>query len=123
MLPLLFSADKDFKDVSSAVQGIKYAYYQLGKELGLPPGELESVRRVHHEFLDQAIDQVLLLWLKQHYDVQRHGLPTWRRLVEAVDSPNGGNNPVLAINIANRHLMPGMFVNVFPKREASLQSL
>ena len=92
------------------MQCIKYAYFQLGKELGLPPGELESIKTMYNQLIDQAIDQVLLVWLKQRYDVQRHGHPTWRRLVEAVDSPNGGNNPALAIDIANRHLVPGMHV-------------
>ena len=28
--------------------------------------------------------------------------------MEAVYSPNGGNNPALAIAIANRHTVPGM---------------
>ena len=90
------------------MESIKYAYYQLGRELGLPPSELKSIKRANQP-VEEMIDDVLLLWLKQCYDVQRHGLPTWRRLVEAVDSPNGGNNPVLAVDIANRHLMPGMF--------------
>ena len=104
---LLFSAEDDFRSIHNEVQGIKHAYYQLGRELGLPPGELESITTVYHQLIDQAIDQVLLKWLKQCHDVQRHGHPTWRRLVEAVDSPNGGNNPALAKDIANRHLVPG----------------
>ena len=106
----LFSADEDIRDVLSEVQDIKHAYYQLGIELGLSPGKLESIRAMYHQRINQAIIDVLLLWLRQDYDLQRHGHPTWRRLVEAVDSPNGGNNPALAINIANRHLVPGMFV-------------
>ena len=107
----LITADGDFRDVHNEIHSIKYAYYQLGRELGLPPEELESIRTIYPQLIDQAIDQVLLLWLKQCYDVQRHVRPTWRRLVEAVDSPNGGNNPALAIDIANRHLVPGMFVS------------
>ena len=114
------SAVKDLRDVSSLVQDIKYSYYQLGKEFGLPFGELESIRTAYHHLIDQAIDQVLLLWLKQCYDVQRHDLPTWRRLVEAVDSPNGGNNPALAIDIANRHLVPGMLCLILPREGSTL---
>ena len=78
-------------------KNIKYAYYQLGRGLGLPPSELKSIKRANRPF-DEAIDDMLLLWLKQCYDVQRHGHPTWRRLVEAVDSPNGGNDSALAID-------------------------
>ena len=34
------------------------------------------------------------------------GKPTWRRLVEAVEDPVGGNNHALALKIAAEH--PGM---------------
>ena len=38
--------------------------------------------------------------------VKRFGKPTWRRLVEAVEDPVGGNNYALALKIAADH--PGM---------------
>ena len=38
--------------------------------------------------------------------VERFGKPTWRRLVEAVKDPVGGNNHALAQKIAAEH--PGM---------------
>ena len=73
------------------------------------------------QHIDQAIIEVLLLWLRQDYNVQRYGPPTWRRLVEAVDR---GNNFALAIHIASRHLLPGMFLSTcrcdLKNREAGL---
>ena len=35
--------------------------------------------------------------------VERFGKPTWRRLVEAVQDPAGGNNLALAQKIAQDH--------------------
>jgi len=35
--------------------------------------------------------------------VERFGKPTWRRLVEAVEDPVGGNNPTLAQTIARKY--------------------
>ena len=90
-------------------------YYQTGIALGLPPSELDSIRMVYYQFIDQAFDQVLLKWLRQRYDVHRHGPPTWRRLVKAVDSPTGGNHPALAMSIAEKHSITGrsMYIILF----------
>ena len=75
-------------------------YNQFGIELGLPLSEMEAVRK--HE-IPQAFMEVLTLWLKQVYDVEKYGCPTWRKLVEAVDHPAGGNNHSLAKTIAECH--------------------
>ena len=108
-LIVYFSAEDDLRDVRQEVADIKFTYYQLGRQLGLPPRELDSIRTAFYQLIDQAFDEVLLVWLRQSYQVERHGPPTWRRLVEAVDSPNGGNNPALAFAIANRHPIPSMY--------------
>ena len=96
------------RDIRQEVLSIKSTYYQFGIALGLPVGELDAIRTSFHQVIDQAFDEVLLLWLRQLYDVGRHGHPTWRRLVEAVDSSNGGKNPALAMAIASRHPLSGI---------------
>ena len=104
MYYLYFSlAENDLRVVCQEVVGIKSTYYQFGKELGVPPGELDSIRKQFHHDHDQAIDEVLLLWLRQRYDVKKHGVPTWRMLVEAVDKKSGGDNHELAKQIASNH--------------------
>ena len=87
---------------------IKAGYYQLGIELGLPPRELEAIRKTHSQDVAQALTQVLLIWLRQQYNVEKFGYPTWQRLREAVDSPSGGNNHALAEKIAEKHLTSSM---------------
>ena len=50
-----------------------------------------------------AFEDVLLLWLNQKYDKEKHGPPTWRMLAEAVNSKSGGDNQELAKLIASNH--------------------
>ena len=47
--------------------------------------------------------EVISTWLRQSYDVERHGLPSWRRVVDAVGSGAGGANHVLANEIASKY--------------------
>ena len=58
----------------------------------------------YHPLIDEAFVEVLLVWLTQNYDVERFGPPTWWRLVEVVDSVDGGNDHALALAIASKHL-------------------
>ena len=104
----MLSGEDDLNDVYKEIVAIKTLYYQVGICLGLPAGELETIWSNYHQLTDRAFVQVLLWWLRQHYNVERFGPPTWRRLVEAVDSPAGGNQPALAKAIANKHPVFGM---------------
>ena len=52
---------------------------------------------------NRALNDVLLLWLRQKYNVGKFGRPTWRLLVEAVNKKTGGNNHDLAKQIASNH--------------------
>ena len=81
---------------------ISSRYYELGIALRLPPEELDSVK-VDESKSTRALSGVLQSWLKQNYNTEKHGPPTWRKLVEAVDSPAGGNNHTLAKDIATKH--------------------
>ena len=102
-----FTAEEHLRDIFDEVVSIKYMYWQLGLELGLPPGELNSLRMTSNNDTNRALTDMLLFWLKQCHGA---GTPTWRRLVEAVNSPSGGNNPSLAMTIANKHLVEGIII-------------
>lgn len=77
--------------------------FSLGRALRLKADDLDTIRRDSSHDANQALNDILLLWLRQKYNVQRFGLPTWRMLVEAVDSPAGGNNHALAKKIASKY--------------------
>ena len=99
----MFADEDDFFDVQQAVFKLSSHYYNIGLYLGL---SAESLKRIQEESIhnsDLALEKVLNDWLGRKYDVEMHGCPTWRRLVEAVNSPDGGNHPALAKEIASCH--------------------
>ena len=98
-------AEDDFCEVYRKLWTIRANYYQLGIELGLPPGELQTIRQENSQNIAQGFTEVLLKWLKQLYNVKKYGPPTWQRLKEAVASPSGGNDHALAEKITEHHLI------------------
>ena len=97
------AVEDDFREVYREVVSIKSYYYQFGIELGLPLREMDAVQKAFRQDILQAFTEVLKIFLKHRYNVQKYGPPTWRKLVEAVDSPAGGNDHALAKKIAERH--------------------
>ena len=87
----------------SEVIGIKPNYYEFGIQLGLPLQEMDAIQKAFRQDITQAFIEVLQIFLKHRYNIQEHGPPTWRKLVEAVDSRAGGNNHSLAKKIAKHH--------------------
>ena len=100
-LPLL--GEDDLLDVMEEVISIKSAYVGLGRGLRLPAGKLSEIRKMYPNDAEQALNDVLLLWLQREYNVDRFGPPTWRMIVKAVDSPAGGKDHKLAMKIARDH--------------------
>ena len=87
------------------VESLKCAYFQLGRSLRLRDADLKDIRQTYpvESEQDTALNDVLLLWLRQKYNVERFGPPTWRMLVEAVDKKSCGDYHDLAKEIASRH--------------------
>ena len=110
----------NFSDVYLRVKSsISSQYYDFGIALGIPPGVLGNIK----EEPKRALSNVLQEWLKQNYNTDKHGLPTWQKLVEAVDNPAGGNNHVLAKAIASEHLIGiphFLFVAIWGAAQCSL---
>ena len=86
-----------------AVIEIRSSYYALGCFLGIRSGDMDAIQHDNPRDAKQALNCVLVIWLSQEYRVEKHGLPTWRKLVEAVDDEAGGNKHALAKRIAKQH--------------------
>ena len=87
---------------------ISNRYYQLGMALRLTSAVLNTVK-TDESNSTRALSGVLEEWLKQNYNTKMHGEPTWRKLVEAVDNPAGGNDHALAKAIAAEHRIGNSF--------------
>ena len=103
---LMAAVEDDFREVYREVVSIQSNYYQFGIELGLPLREMDAIQNAFRQDIPQAFTEVLKVFLKHRYNIQKYGPPTWRKLVEAVDSPAGGNNHALAKKIAKDHHHP-----------------
>ena len=100
---LMAAVEDDFREVYREVVSIQSNYYQFGIELGLPPQEMNAVQKAFRQDIPQAFIEVLQIFLRHRYKVEKYGPPTWRKVVEAVDNPAGGNNHALAKKIAEDH--------------------
>ena len=78
---------------------INSRYYELGIALCVPTDELDTVERVESTST-MALAGVLQAWLRKNYNIEKHGPPTWRKLVEAVDK---SGDRALAKAIAIEH--------------------
>ena len=98
-----FTAEDNVYDVCQEVMEVSAKYYKLGIVLGLPLSELDKIQQGFPRDMDRALIEVITRWLKHSYKVDKHGPPSWRKLVEAVDSKVGGDNHSLAKKIASCH--------------------
>ena len=100
------AGEENAVDVKKATVSLASRFHSFGMVLGLKTSELDTIREDFPHNSDQSLSRVIDTWLKQRYDVSRHGHPSWKKLVEAVASEAGGKNPALAMKIADA--LPGM---------------
>ena len=94
---------QDEQDVREVLIHTAAKYYGIGISLGLSADKLESIRLKSLGDPELAMGEVISTWLRQSYDFDTFGLPSWRKVVDAVDSRAGGNNYVLAREIASKY--------------------
>ena len=96
----------------------------IGSLLGIHGDTLTAISNDNSTSADKCLIDMVTCWLQHNYDTSRHGLPTWERLVQVIDSPTGGNNATLALTIAQQHnvsIQP-IYVHVAQTDHASQQS-
>ena len=71
--------------------------------LGLKDSTLSIIKENNPSSVEQCLLDSIKQWLQCNYDVKRHGPPSWRVLVAAIDDPAGGHNRALAMKIAEDH--------------------
>ena len=78
-------------------------WQNIGMALGLQMGDLDTIHATYPCKPSDCLRSVLARWVRKGYCVERHGLPTWQKVVEAVARPAGGNDNTLAEGIAKSH--------------------
>jgi hypothetical protein len=95
------AGDENALDIKEEIVTLAPRFHPVGLALGLPLSELNKIGRNCPYDYDEALFQVITAWLRQSYNVNMHGHPSWKKLVEAVAS--GGQNLALAQKIAATH--------------------
>ena len=101
MLSNLCIGEQDLHDILTTAIEVAARWKYIGDMFQLSPGTLDTIEIPNHYRPDNCLREVTLKWLRR--SGTSHSPPTWRRVVEVVGSPTGGNNPQLARRIASQH--------------------
>ena len=75
----------------------------IGRGLRITSGRLEIIQKDNPGNSKECLSETLTCWLKQNYNVEKFGEPTWRAVVKVVACPAAGDNCALALSIAGKH--------------------
>lgn len=90
--------EDDLTDVLGAVQDLASKWKSLGLALRLREPSITTIASNNNDPA-QGLKEVLKDWLKQKYDTQKYGMPSWELLCKVVEARVGGDNPALANKI------------------------
>ena len=94
----MYTGIEDLTDVKSKILPVAARWRDIGLVLGISDSELETIEANKLDIKDRLTD-MLRLWLKKAYRVDKYGEPSWGKLRDAVSSPSGGNDPAVADEI------------------------
>ena len=75
----------------------------IGRGLRIESGRLEMIQKDNPGNSKECLSEMLTIFLKRNYNVERFGGPTWQSVVKVVAHPAAGDNCALALNIAKQH--------------------
>ena len=93
------SDESDFQDVKAEVSKLAANWKGFGPALGLSRAAIKEIDMACRGHPARCLDSVIEKWLNQDYNWEKFGLPSWKKLAEAVESRSGGKDPALAKKI------------------------
>ena len=96
------AGEEDHLEIVQELSPIACKWRKIGFALGLSANTLDNIQHRYHD-LDDQLRSMVSEWLKKNYNFERHGVPTWDKLVGAVGRRVGGRDSSLAQRIAERH--------------------
>ncbi len=95
------TAEDDLLNILEEVGGLAARWRNMCLVLRVP--DADTIGNKWRDDPKDCLREILKQWLRMCYNTQKHGPPTWQKLVEAVANDNGGDNPALAETIAWKH--------------------
>ena len=91
----------DLFDVKKELMPVAARWKDLGLALRLDPDQLDTIEADNKKVGD-SLTEVLKLWLKKLYNIDKFGEPSWHLLAEAVGDSIGGQDPALAKKLCTK---------------------
>ncbi len=88
-------------EVESALESVSAKWKHIAIILGLPYNDLQKLHQ--NGDVEEFTHSVVEKWLSRDFDFSTFGMPSWKRLVEAIGSKAGGDNARHAHQIAKEH--------------------
>lgn len=85
---LSFTEESDWNEVVMECKSLTAKWKKLSIYLGLPPDKIDTIKGDNHGDAESCWDQALLEWIRQGYDTNRYGKPSWRTLLRAIAKEN-----------------------------------
>ena len=86
-----------------ALEDVLSKWWSIGIGLGLNHEKLKLIKQACPNDQKSCLGEIIDTWLKEGYDVKRHGEPTWRKLVSVVEI---AGSRICAKRIAVKHVQP-----------------
>lgn len=103
IIDLVIAEEDDIHDIMTELVEVEDRWKLIGVALRLKPSKIKAIEEENHGKLANCLMDALSNWLNKSYNTAKFGNPSWRKVVEAVASPAGGDNAVLAKSIAMKH--------------------
>ena len=87
-----------------ALSPVASKWKAIGTALRLKRNKLDEFELKHKGDVNECLTDTVAEYVRMCYDVKKHGEPTWRKIVRAVEHQAGGNNRAHAIVIAKDHI-------------------
>lgn len=100
----MYTVEDDLFDVIESLSPVATKWKAIGTALRIKRSKLEEIEKNHKAETSECLADAIAEYLHQCYDVVKYGVPTWQRIVKAVQHQAGGNNRALALTIAREHL-------------------
>ena len=78
-------------------------WQDIALAMGIKQSDIDTIHSQYPELPCDCLKAALGKWLRKGYNVEKHGPPTWKKVVEAVAHPAGGKDPASAEKIACNH--------------------
>lgn len=92
---------EDVYFIMKALDTVIAQWRNIGMCFGLYP-KLDTIQADNSDVTNR-MGAVVEHWLKRNYNTDKFGEPTWRKLVEVVGDPIGGNDANHARELAKQH--------------------